>query len=180
MSRLGKKPVAVPAGPFVALAGSTVRLDGSGSVDPSRLPLAYRWTQTVGPAVALTGADTATATFVAPSSATSLGFTLTVSDRLATSAPAPLNVNVALQADRVTIVSAVYRVALERLDVIALSSTPGARLFLRDPGGGPDLPMTLVAGLPTASVLGVAEPVTATVVSSLGGQATSIITRLRR
>ena len=50
--------------------------------------------------VALTGADTATATFVAPSSATSLGFTLTVSDRLATSAPAPLNVNVALQAVR--------------------------------------------------------------------------------
>jgi K319-like protein len=172
-------PVAVPTGPFVALAGSTVQLDGTASVDPSGLPLAYQWAQIVGPVVTLTGADTATPTFVAPPIPTSVAFTLTVSDGLATSTPAIVNVNVAQGPDQVTIVTAVYRVARQRLDVTALSSVPGAQLFLRDPNGGPDIPMTLVAGVPTASLFGVAEPASVTVVSSLGGQATSFIVRLR-
>jgi hypothetical protein len=173
-------PVAVPKGPFVALAGSTVQLDGTGSVDPSGLPLTYQWTQIVGPVVVLTGADTATPAFVAPPIPAAVAFTLTVSDGFATSTPAIVNVNIAQGPDQVTIVTAVYRVAKQRLDVTALSSIPGAELFLRDPNGGPDIPMTLVAGVPTASVLGVAEPASVTVVSSLGGQATSIITRLRQ
>jgi hypothetical protein len=172
-------PLAVAKGPFVALAGATVQLDGSASVDPSGLPLTYRWAQVVGPPVALAGADTATPSFVVPATPISLSFTLTVSDGLATSSPAVVIVDVAQKADRVTITSAVYRVSRERIDVTAISSTPGAQLFLKDPAGGADVPMPLVAGIPTASILGVAEPVSVTVVSSLGGQATSILTRTR-
>jgi hypothetical protein len=55
--------------------GMTVRLDGSAS----GASLAYRWTQVSGPAVTLTGAATANATFTAPTTTSTLGFQLSVS-----------------------------------------------------------------------------------------------------
>ena len=62
--------------------GATVTLDGSGSSSPDNDPPTYSWSQTSGtPAVSLTGADTASPTFKAPTvtSDTALVFTLTVS-----------------------------------------------------------------------------------------------------
>lgn len=69
------------AGPARTVDESTgVTLDGRGSTDPDDEALTYAWTQTSGPAVALSGADTATPTFLAPAGSASLLFVLTVTD----------------------------------------------------------------------------------------------------
>ncbi len=74
---------AADAGPDqVVDEGDAVRLDGSGSSDPEGEPLSWSWSQTGdSPAVTLTGADTATPGFTAPSGLTedlTLTFMLTV------------------------------------------------------------------------------------------------------
>ena len=81
--------------------GVEVTLDGSGSTDPDTgQVLSYLWTQTkadgtafVGTAETLTGANTHTATFIAPRTAGTLFFRLTVMDNYAQSdgTPAPLS-----------------------------------------------------------------------------------------
>jgi hypothetical protein len=59
----------------VALSGTGTDIEDGGNVT-------YAWTQTEGPAVTMTGADTATPSFIAPavSASTDLIFTLTVTD----------------------------------------------------------------------------------------------------
>ncbi len=74
----------------VASAASGVTLDGTGSSDPEGQPLAYNWTQTGGPAVALSGATAASPSFTAPTVAWNapaavLTFSLTVDDGVNTS-----------------------------------------------------------------------------------------------
>ncbi|NJM04945.1 PKD domain-containing protein [Candidatus Gracilibacteria bacterium] len=70
----------VNAGPDQEVTARTpVTLSGSAS-DPDT-PLTYSWAQTGGPSVSLSGDNTATATFNAPSTPTVLTFTLTVSDK---------------------------------------------------------------------------------------------------
>ena len=77
------------------VAGETVILDGSASASPYRnQPLEYEWAQTGGPAVTLTGAETANPSFTAPAAPASLTFELVVADPLATSAPSTANVTV--------------------------------------------------------------------------------------
>jgi PKD repeat protein len=72
-------PVA-DAGPDQTVQKKTlVTLDGSLSFDSDGDPLTYAWTQTSGPAVTLTGADTATPTFTPPKSGL-YTFQLTVDD----------------------------------------------------------------------------------------------------
>ena len=55
-------------------------LDGTGSTDSDGTITSFAWTQTSGPAVTLTGADTATPSFTAPTGPASLTFELTVTD----------------------------------------------------------------------------------------------------
>ena len=74
-------------------AAQVVKLDGSASSDQSGNPLAYKWVQTGGPAVSLSGATTASPSFVAPASGV-LSFALTVRDGVTASAADSVTVTV--------------------------------------------------------------------------------------
>ncbi len=87
---------AANAGADQAVAeASTVTLAGSGT-DSDGTIASHLWAQTAGPVVTLTGANTATASFVAPAVAASTVFTfkLTVADNLGATATATTNVTV--------------------------------------------------------------------------------------
>jgi hypothetical protein len=69
------------AGPDqTVVSGASVSLDGTGSTDPNGDPLTYAWTQTSGPGVTLSGANTATPSFTAPNAPATLTFQLQVCD----------------------------------------------------------------------------------------------------
>ncbi len=84
LSNVNEAPVADAGADLSGVAqGATVTLTGTGSDPDAGDRLAYRWTQTAGASVTLSAADTATATFAAPSGlseASTLTFSLRVSD----------------------------------------------------------------------------------------------------
>lgn len=77
---LNQAPTASAVAPASVLGGQTVVLDGSASADADGQIVSYLWTQTGGPAVDLSNATAASASFTAPAQAVTLGFTLTVTD----------------------------------------------------------------------------------------------------
>jgi hypothetical protein len=86
------------AGPSQTVSqGSLVTLVGTGSfaTNAGATIVSYSWVQTSGTPVSLTGANTATPTFTAPTVATSLTFSLTVTDSTgAVSSPATVTITV--------------------------------------------------------------------------------------
>jgi hypothetical protein len=83
VNNVNHAPIA-DAGPNLTVpSGVTVTLEGTNSVDIDRDPLSFAWVQTAGPSVELSGANTASPTYVAPvvgPSGAVLTFQLTVSD----------------------------------------------------------------------------------------------------
>ncbi len=76
--------------------GALVNLNGNGSSDPDGSPLTFLWTQTGGPAVALSSSTSPTPTFTAPQVAanTILTFQLVVNDGTVNSLPDTVNITV--------------------------------------------------------------------------------------
>jgi choice-of-anchor B domain-containing protein len=89
-------PIAAIGSSLTVTAGSNVTLNGNSSSDPDGDTITWSWTQTLGPTVSLTDADTATPVFTAPSvsSDTLLRFELTVTDPRGLSDTATTNVTV--------------------------------------------------------------------------------------
>ena len=77
-------PPTTSAGPDQAVnEGNVVTLDGSASADPDGDPLSFSWSQTAGPGVTLSGANTMHPSFIAPQvgpGGALLTFQLTVDD----------------------------------------------------------------------------------------------------
>ena len=73
-------PTAAAGDDQTVASGATVNLDGTGSADSDGTIDAFAWTQTAGPTVTLTGANTATPSFTAPTGPATLTFELTVTD----------------------------------------------------------------------------------------------------
>jgi len=74
-----RAPTADAGTDTTVVVGRLAALDGGGSSDPDGDALEYQWTQESGPSASLTGADTATPTFVPPSAGAYV-FRLNVSD----------------------------------------------------------------------------------------------------
>lgn len=78
---VNRAPVAQAGAAQTVNAGTVVHLDAAGSRDlDAGATLTYAWTQTAGPAVSLTGADTAAPSFTAPGGPATLAFQVMVSD----------------------------------------------------------------------------------------------------
>jgi hypothetical protein len=101
------QPPVANAGPNQTVSsGTLVVLNGSGSFDPNTPPLAltFLWTQTAGPTVALTGANTATPSFT-PAQAGVYVFSLVVNNGVADSAAASVTITVVTPALAVQVTS---------------------------------------------------------------------------
>jgi len=96
--RVGNSIPVADAGPDqIGVAAGAIRLDGSASYDPDGDPLTFEWNQIAGPAVSLSGKNTATAGFTA-AEGQSYRFRLTVKDPQGAAAHATVLVTTAAPA----------------------------------------------------------------------------------
>ncbi|HYI03088.1 myxosortase-dependent M36 family metallopeptidase [Hyalangium sp.] len=82
VKKFNRRPVGNGPAAFEEKEGTAIMLDASASSDPDEDALTYRWVQTGGPQVQLTGQDSSKLQFTAPevSADTMLSFTLVVTD----------------------------------------------------------------------------------------------------
>tara|TARA_Y100001973_G_scaffold10348_1_gene14069 strand:+ start:1206 stop:4286 length:3081 start_codon:yes stop_codon:yes gene_type:complete len=131
------QPPTAHAGPDQSVAaGVTVQLGGTGSTDSDGSIVSYSWNQTTGSTVTLTGGNTATPSFIAPSTDTAqtITFELTVTDDGGLAATDSVSVQVA--ADVVTLPPGIPPVADPGLNKVVAAndkvtldgsgSTPGS------------------------------------------------------
>ncbi len=191
-----------PSSPVVSAANVTLNAI---AVDPSGGTLTFTWTQTAGPAVALTPAatDGSVQTFVAPTvpalvAPQPLSFTVTATSSTVGLPTASTSITVVVNpvSDRITIAHVLYSEAKARLVIEASDFIPGVRLFatLAGPNGesptinpatgqpftgemGPVIPFA--TGVFTITFTNVPSPPLTTIRSSAGGIVTSGITVTR-
>ncbi len=89
-------PVVSLVAPKAVASYATVTIDASASSDAKSSIATFKWTQTSGPAVTLSNANSAAVTFLAPnvSSAASIGLNLTITDALGTTASKAISIPV--------------------------------------------------------------------------------------
>jgi hypothetical protein len=87
-------PVAQAGSDQTVKRNATVTLDGTDSTDPDGDALAYRWTQTSGPTVALSSTTSSQPSFAAPNQSGTLSFSLTASDGQSTSTADSVSITV--------------------------------------------------------------------------------------
>ena len=136
--------------PTSASAGQLVSLSALASSDPNTpaRPLSFAWTQTGGPAAVLTGANTATPSFIAPDVAapTSVSFTVVVTNTVPLSAVATVALSVFPPA--VTVTPPVTGAPVALATATPTSATPGQTVSLSAQGSSdtntPAQPLTFL------------------------------------
>jgi OmpA family/K319L-like, PKD domain len=179
--QVGHSAPVADAGPNQVVPPGTVTLNGSGSYSPDHEPLNFSWTQTAGPMVALTGANTATATFTG-AAGNQYSFRLTVTGAIS-GLISTANTSVFVrQPLRVVEFSATPNQITAGQQSILRWNVPGAQSVSISPGVGKVNPagsatvMPLMTTTYTLTATGAAgETVTATATVSVGASMPSIV-----
>jgi hypothetical protein len=125
LARGNIEPVANAGPDQSAATGATISLNGSNSTDSDGTIASYAWKQTAGPAVTLSNASAAAATFTAPAAAaggTSLTFQLTVKDNggLTATDACIVNITAATPANKPPVANAGLDQAVDSGDMVTL------------------------------------------------------------
>ena len=135
-------PVANAGTNATIASGASYQLDGTGSLDADGQTLTYAWTQTAGTGVTLSSATVARPSFTAPTlelgdPAEVLTFSLIVSDGIASSTAATVDITVEPPANRPPVADAGDQQSVGSLSLVTLDGTGST-----DPDAGQSLTYT--------------------------------------